>query len=196
MWHKFSGVRVGVDPLSVTLQWFVWLHQFVPNEDESHYVLDWFKKKIIKKNSTFYFYFPSLPLKACSKPRENTYKVTANLITAISRLAVPESEGECQEFGRRQEGRKATAEGTAPGTLQSAPAHPPPCNAPTQSPRSLPSPVESFLRKEERGKELKKWRNFSLWNCPPRSAWNRFKKARKKHKQKIASPESIKHAEF
>ena len=58
MWRKFSGVEVGVAQLSVTPQWFVRLHQFVPDEDLSHYVLDWFKKK---KNPPFIFIFPSYP---------------------------------------------------------------------------------------------------------------------------------------
>lgn len=120
MWHKFSGVRVGVDPLSVTLQWFVWLHQFVPNEDESHYVLDWFKKKIIKKNSTFYFYFPSLPLKACSKPRENTYKVTANLITATRFPG--------WRFPRARASARNSAEDKRVGKLQRRAQHPARCN--------------------------------------------------------------------
>lgn len=115
MWHKFSGVGVGVDQLSVTPQWFVRLHQFVPDENISHYVSDRFKTK-----STISFYFPSLNLTARSKLQENTYKATANSITATQFPGwwFPWVQGQCQERGRSQQSWAA-------GTLQGWAQHPP-----------------------------------------------------------------------
>lgn len=160
MWHKFSGA--GVDWLSVMLQWFVWLHQFVRDENRNHYVLDWFKK-----NSTIYFYFPSLPLKACNKCQENTYKATAKLITATQFPGwwFPWAQG--QVWGTWQKMRVGLLEiyssehSTQQVAVSTSPPPPLQCTHMVAGTMVPAFASESFLKKG-RGKELKEKDFFTV----------------------------------